>query len=653
MLKNTLLNNRYEIIDTIGIGGMAYVYKAYDTILERNVAVKILKEDFARTEDFLNKFKLEATSAASLSDENIVGIYDVGSEVIDGKDVEYIIMEMIEGKTLKSIIEDEAPLSNERIVYYARQIALALQAAHRKGVIHRDIKPANILINKNDKVKVTDFGIARVSSQETLTYTSSILGTVHYISPEQAKGMPIDDRSDLYSLGIVLYEMATGNVPFDAETPVSIAIKHLQEDPGDIKEINPDIDPNLEKIIKKLLSKDVSSRYQTATELISNLDNYKNIDINISSKPTQKIDRKGLKSNKVEYVSEPMKQNQIKEKKKNKKFLWVLLPILAGIAIYLLTMFLGNVSRKSKEDRLISVPNVYGFSESDAIATLTEANLSPEIGERVNDSKIPQGSVIKQSIEAKKKVEPNTVVKLTISLGPKLVKVPRLTGLNLDVAKQELENLGLGIKTVSKENSSKPKGTVISQDPPSYSKVEEGAKIDLVVSLGEKISKSVVPNIKGQDKAIAINTLYERDLIPGEIRLEYSNEPVDTVISQDIVEDTEVDPKTAIDFVVSKGPEPQPEPEPEPTPTPPEDDTEDNEESSKDKKYVFKITAPEGAKEFNVKIYNLKPSKKLVYEENFVTEKLDNKTAVVNVTASKDAEFEILLNDKVANVDYE
>lgn len=650
MLEKTLLNNRYEIIDTIGIGGMAYVYKAYDRILERNVAVKILKDDYSTSKDFLDKFKLEATSAASLSDENIVGIYDVGNEIIDGKNVEYIIMEMIEGKTLKTIIDEQAPLSNDKIVYYAKQIALALQAAHRKGVIHRDIKPANILINKNDRVKVTDFGIARVSSQETLTYTSSILGTVHYISPEQAKGMPIDNRSDLYSLGIVLYEMATGKVPFDAETPVSIAIKHLQDEAQDISEINPNIDPNLEKIIKKLLSKDVASRYQTATELISNLDNYQHANINIANKPTQKINRGMLKNNKVEYVSEPKKKESNENKKNGKRFIWILVPIIAAVLIYFLVNFLGDMSKKSEQAKLVSVPNVYEFTESDAISRLAEANLSPEIGGRVSDSKVPKGSVIKQSIDANEKVEPGTVIKLTISTGPKLVKIPRVTGLTLDLAKQELANAGLVVKTVSNENSSKPKGTVISQDPSSYTSVEEGTKVDLVVSLGEKVKKSTVPNIQGQDQSVAINTLHERDLLPGQIEPKYSDQAAGTVISQSIVPDTEVDSGTAIDFVVSKGPEPKPEPTPTPTPAP--DDGKDNSNTAKEKKFVFNIAAPEGEKQFNVKIYNLKPERKLIYEENFETAKLDNKTAVVSVTASTDSEFEILLNDKVANVEY-
>lgn len=651
MLEKTLLNNRYEIIDTIGIGGMAYVYKAYDKILERNVAVKILKDDYSTSQDFLDKFKLEATSAASLSDENIVGIYDVGSEKIDGKNVEYIIMEMIEGKTLKTIIEEEAPLSNEKIVNYAKQIALALQAAHRKGVIHRDIKPANILINKNDKVKVADFGIARVSSQETLTYTSSILGTVHYISPEQAKGMPIDNRSDLYSLGIVLYEMATGKVPFDAETPVSIAIKHLQDEVVDITDINPNIDPNLSKIITKLLSKDASSRYQTATELISNLDNYKHINIDISNRQTQKINREVVKNNKAEYISEPKKTNNSEKKTNSKKFIWILVPIISAILIYFLTSFLEDMNRKSQQDKLISVPNVYEFTESDAISRLSEAKLSPEIDGRISDSKVPKGSVIKQSIDANEKVQPGTIIKLTISTGPKLVKIPRVTGLSIDLAKQELANAGLVLKNVSNENSSKPKGTVISQDPISYTSVEEGTKVDLVVSLGEKVKKSIVPNIQGQDQSIAINTLHERDLLPGQINSEFSDLPVGTVISQSIVAQTKVDPGTAIDFVVSKGPEPKPDPETPPVPAP--DDGRDNSSNGKDKKFVFNISAPSGAKTFNVKIYNLKPTKKLIYEKNFETAKLDDKTAVVSLKASPDSEFEILLNNKVANVDYD
>lgn len=650
MLKNTLLNNRYEILDTIGIGGMAYVYKGYDKLLKRYVAIKILKEDYSHSQDFLDKFKLEATSAASLSDENIVGIYDVGNETIDGKNIEYIVMEMIEGKTLKTIIDEEAPLSNDRIVYYAKQIAQALQTAHRKGVIHRDIKPANILINKDDKVKVADFGIARVSSQETLTYTSSILGTVHYISPEQVKGMPIDNRSDLYSLGVVLYEMATGDVPFDAETPVSIAIKHLQDEPKEIREINPNIDPNLEKIIKKLLSKDAASRYQTAIELISNLDNYKNTQIILDDKKTKKINRDTIKINKAEYVSETKKSEDETNNKKKRWVLWAIIPIIAAALIYLSVKFLGNLSQQSINDSLIPVPNVSEFTESDAINRLTEAKLSPEIGERKNDNKIPQGAVIEQSIKPNEKVEEGTVVKLTISLGPKLVRVPKVTGLKLDEAKEELLKAGLVIRTISNENSSKPKGTVISQTPSAYSNEKEGTEIDLVVSLGEEEKKTKVPNIKGQDQSIAINTLYERDLLPGQIDSEYSDEAENTVISQSIVADTEVSPGTAIDFVVSKGPKP------EENPAPPSDQGNENGDgpaNKEQKTFVFTIEAPEESKEFNVKIYNLVPERKLVYEKNFTTSKLTDNKAVVEITAYTDSKFEVLLNDKAADISYD
>lgn len=649
MLKGTLLNNRYEILDTIGIGGMAYVYKAFDKLLERYVAIKILKEDFARTEDFLNKFKLEATSAASLSDENIVGIYDVGNEIINGVNTEYIVMEMIEGKTLKSIIDEEAPLSNERVIYYAKQIALALQAAHRKGVVHRDIKPANILINKQDKVKVTDFGIARVSSQQTLTYTSSILGTVHYISPEQAKGLPTDNRSDLYSLGIVLYEMATGKVPFDADTPVSIAIKHLQEEPTPIRELNPDIDPNLEKIINKLLSKELPTRYQTATELFSNLDNYKDVKIHVKNKATQKLEKSQIKSNKAEYVSEKKRRDKSEDEKRRFSFWWILLPLIGAGLLYLLISYMGDVAEKSKLDRLISVPNVYEFSESDAITRLTEVKLSPEINGRRNDNKIPKGTVIEQSIEPNEKVEPGTVVKLTISSGPELVSVPRLTNLSKELALEEIEKFGLSDGQVTEQYSTKPKGTVIEQEPRAYEKVEKGTNIDLIVSLGEEEVKSIVPNIKGYDQSSAINLLFERNLRNGEIGQIYSNKAAGTVVSQAINPGTEVEAGTAIDFKISRGPRPLEEEKPVEPPEPPEENNTD----VPDKNYVFNINAPESAESFNVKIYNTKDTRELLKEETFQTADLKDKIAVINLVAPSNAKFEILINDKVADVQYD
>ncbi|MDU2585129.1 MAG: protein kinase, partial [Anaerococcus prevotii] len=272
-MEKIILDNRYEIIEQIGVGGMAKVYKAKDRLLDRFVAIKVLKEQYAEDDEFLKKFNNEAQSAAKLNHVNIVNVYDIGEDLLEGRKIYYIVMEYVEGQTLKDLIDEEGKLSNHDIIDYSVQIAQALKSAHSSGIIHRDIKPQNILIDKFGLAKVTDFGIARVSSNATITYTSSILGTVHYISPEQAKGKIVDEKSDLYSLGAVMYEMATGKVPFDADNSVGIAVMHIQDKAKPAKELNPELSDHLNFIIMKLLEKEPGNRFLNATDLIESLEN--------------------------------------------------------------------------------------------------------------------------------------------------------------------------------------------------------------------------------------------------------------------------------------------------------------------------------------------------------------------------------------------
>lgn len=677
MINGALLNNRYKLNDIIGIGGMAYVYDAYDNILERDVAIKILKDDYSQTGDFLQKFKLEATSAASLNDENIVAIYDVGTDMINGKPIEYIVMEKIEGSTLKDVIENESPLSTNTIIEYARQIALALQCAHRKGLVHRDIKPGNILINNDNKAKVTDFGIARVSTQATITYTSSILGTVHYISPEQAKGQPIDNRSDLYSLGVVLYEMATGEVPFDAETPVSIAIKHIQDEPKDVDEINPEIDQNLALIIKKLLSKNLTDRYQTANELINDLDNYKHVVIPTAEKQTQRIQRGDIGAVKAEYTTK--RKDFDKDKKRSK-----VVPILLFSLLFLALLggvysIISSYAKSREEQEIVQMPNVVGYTEENAISTLNDLGLKPVIKERKYDSAAPVGQVIEQSNKVNEKINKGSQVSLVVSRGAKTVQVPRLINFSKEIAEKDLEKLGLKIGSVTKQNDDKAKDIVISQYPDAYEEVAEGSKVDITISSGPKVVKVEVPNLSGQDENVAISTLSSRNLIPGAIDQKYSSQREGTIISQSIDAGEKVKEGTAIDLVVSKGPKPvekpieNPEEKPEEKPKDPNNNGGDlgngvidepkdpnttDDTKPQDKKYVFNIKAPmddagKYKESFNVKIYNTVPSKQLLFEQSYTSKDLDNNIAVVEFTAPSDAKFQIFLDDKEAKVKYE
>ena len=332
-----VLGDRYEIIEEVGVGGMAKVYKALDTVLNRYVAVKVLKNEYMEDQDFLRKFAMEAQSAASLTHANIVSVFDVGSSYVDGRKYNYIVMEYVDGKTLKDIIDEKQILPIEDIVNYGVQIASALECAHKNGIIHRDIKPHNMLIDKSNNLKATDFGIARISSSATLTYTSTVLGTVHYISPEQAKGKFIDEKSDIYSLGVVLYQMATGEVPFDAPNAVGIALKHIQDPLVPPINLRHDLPQGLNDIIVKAMAKDPNDRFKSATELKEMLRNYQNYSSDLYQKTTKNpiIKENDEQPEIKEAVYKTPKQSSTKDNKnKSKKFMWILLPIVLAALVF-------------------------------------------------------------------------------------------------------------------------------------------------------------------------------------------------------------------------------------------------------------------------------------------------------------------------------
>ncbi|NMB10491.1 MAG: Stk1 family PASTA domain-containing Ser/Thr kinase [Tissierellia bacterium] len=452
-----ILGNRYLIEEKVGVGGMAKVYRAKDTLLNRDVAVKVLKDEYMDDEDFLKKFAMEAQSAASLTHANIVSVYDVGSSEVDGKRHNYIVMELVVGKTLKEIIQEKGPLSPEEIVNYGIQIAKALECAHNNKVIHRDIKPHNILIDKDNNLKVTDFGIARISSAATITYTSSVLGTVHYISPEQAKGKFIDEKSDIYSLGIVLYEMATGRVPFDADNAVGIALKHLQDPLVAPKTLVPNLPDGLNNIIIKALEKDPKDRFQSAKEIKSALQNYSEFilpyeddalsgktvrmnpvygDENIQTSNDNIVDEAPEEE---EAVYEMRKDKPEKKKKKKKsKFKTIVLPILMALAVIVLGIF-GTKALKGEKKELEKVPAVKDVTEDRAIKILENSGFIAEVVKRQESSDIKAGNVISQDPEAGSTLEKGEKVSLIISSGIKEIEVPDLDKMSLDEAENKLK----------------------------------------------------------------------------------------------------------------------------------------------------------------------------------------------------------------------
>lgn len=567
-MDKIILDSRYEIIKEIGVGGMAKVYKAKDKLLGRYVAIKILKDQYAEDEEFSKKFNNEAQSAARLSHINIVNVYDIGKDMLNGKLIQYIVMEYVEGETLKDLIDRERVLENHDIIDYSTQIAQALKSAHDSGIVHRDIKPQNILIDKYGLCKVTDFGIARVSSNATITYTSSILGTVHYISPEQAKGKIVDLKSDLYSLGAVMYEMATGKVPFDADNSVGIAVMHIQDDPIPPREINPNLSKHLNYIIMKLLKKDPTERFQNATELIEALDDESLVKGESSFEDTARIP---IVVPKKEIYKEPIEEEKeavyvsagegkVHKEKKKKPIKIRPLAILAFILVAAVYFF----SSRNKSDE-IEVPTVVNLTEEQAVSQLEKRGFRANISRYAESDEYEKGKVMSQDPEASTRSKKGTIVNLVISSGREVV-VPVLKNMNLSQAEETLKDLGLKIGTTSTDYSNTvEKDLVIRQEPTAGSSVQSGSEVNLVISVGKEDSTEIIKvvNYIGMSEQDAIATARNNGLRVRNVDYQYSsNTEKGLVMNQSISAETEVTENSAIDFVISLGAEEKKEPSP-------------------------------------------------------------------------------------------
>ncbi|MBV4418734.1 Stk1 family PASTA domain-containing Ser/Thr kinase, partial [Clostridium tyrobutyricum] len=518
----TTLGNRYEVLEKIGEGGMAIVYKGKDKLLNRNVAVKILKEEFSSDTEFVKKFKREATAAASLSNNHIVNIYDVGSD----NDTNYIIMEYVSGKTLKQVIKENGKLAPNKTVELSIQIVKALECAHKNNIIHRDIKPHNILVTDEGTAKVTDFGIAKASNSVTITNSNRIMGSAHYFSPEQAKGSFVDFRTDIYSLGIVMYEMVTGRVPYDADSPVSVALKHIQEPVVPPKELDENIPDNLNKLILKAVEKEPIRRYQTMTAMLLDLNKIQNnqnpniVDDDFEEDMTRIMDPADV-NNAIIAANKQNDKNNDKDNDEDEEDLEDSVPskktildprkkrniLLAALAVLIVVIgFIVGYNKIYSGVAETTVPNIVGMKQAEAKSTIEAKKLKFVVVGKENSDK-PEGTIIKILPKAGTKVKVNSEVRVSISGGKKQLTVPNVVGTDLDTAKDIITKSGLNVGDISyKYSDNVSSGNIISQDPQSDSNVDDGSSVDLVVSNGPEVKYSTVPDVTGKniDEATSI-----------------------------------------------------------------------------------------------------------------------------------------------------
>lgn len=571
--KNMLINNRYRIQEQIGVGGMAIVYRAIDEKLDREVTFKVLKEDYINDEEFIKRFSTEARAAARLSNSNIVNVYDVGN---DGN-IHYIVMEYIDGFTLKELISSKAPFTDEEAVGIGLQIGAALEHAHKNGIVHRDIKPENILITKSGNIgtiKVTDFGIAKATTSKTSPI--DFMGSVHYFSPEQAKGENVDTRSDIYSLGIVLFEMVTGQLPFTGETAVALAMKHLKEPIPDIKAINPNVSDKLVSVIKKATCKEPKNRYQTIAELVKDL-KYVLAEIHMSKKEkenvytdetvimtkddvdtirnSQKHTENNNKKNKNNNSNKNNKKQELSQedadyKKKEKKV--ILAAIITGIVLILGITMGSRMINNTLYAGTIKVPNFVGMTSEKAEALAVRKHITIETKEIYKEN-VDEGVVADQSVKKGERIKENETVTLYVSSGSNSVTVPKFEGYMKSKAEEiaEANNLVLVVEYVTSDELA---GTVVEQDIKEGEKVAPKSEIKIKVSSGGVDEEVKVPEFSGKTKEEAEELLKEIGLT-GKFIDGYSDTvPEGQVMDQGIDANSLTTKDTVLTLTVSQGP---------------------------------------------------------------------------------------------------
>ena len=578
-LESVVLQGRYEIIEKIGSGGMSNVFRAKDLKLGRMVAIKVLKDEFCTDLNFVEKFKREAQAAASLLGENIVNIYDV----VDEGRYHFIVMELVDGITLKEYIRIKGKLDITEGVSIAIQVARALKTAHAQHIVHRDIKPQNILITDDSKVKVADFGIARAVSEQTVN--ANAIGSVHYISPEQARGGRCDARSDIYSLGITMYEMFTGRVPFTGESTVAVALAHLEQAMTPPSVYNNKISPNLERIILKCTKKDPANRYQNITELLDDLENVllnpdTPYEISGSTKIIKAEDTAMLsRVEPIDDMSDDEYERGDKEEEddddeydeedeKMDKIMSVAGVVIAVIIVVLLVFFVGrftgvfggkgsDTSQSKLDSTQTKMPDVVGLSEKMADKKLSDNNLQMQVKSSEYSDTVEKGNVISQEPKADEVVSKYSKVSVVISLGSDAFDISKLNlvGKTKESAESLLKENGFSTDTKEEPSDTVPKGSVISYTP---TKPKNGERVTLTVSSGKKVTKVVVPNITGMSESEAKTLLETNGLILGNKAEQHSATVAKgVIIGQSTAAGSSVDSGSSVDYAVSNGVAPE------------------------------------------------------------------------------------------------
>lgn len=642
-----MLGNRYEVLEEIGSGGMAIVYKARCHLLNRFVAVKVLRLEFEKDDEFIKRFNIEAQAAASLSHTNIVSVYDVGYQ--DGR--HYIVMELVDGITLKDYIEKSGYLGWREALDFSLQICSALEHAHSKSVIHRDVKPHNMIISKEGILKVTDFGIARAVNANTLTLGGNTIGSVHYFSPEQARGNYTDERSDIYSMGMVMYEMLTGKVPFDGNSPVAIAIMHIQEEPPEPVTINPAIPKALNAIVKKAISKDRDERFSSAKEMRIYLESVKKNPNSPLSLELSTVNDYATKRVMPVKIKEPVEKSDYQSKPyRNRPMLWA---TIAGIATAVVALTIIIISFMNILDLFpnsapveAKAPYLIDKKFDDIKSEYAEKNIEIVVEKREYDNDKEEGVILKQDPLEGRTVKLPATVKVVVSKGPEMVKVPLLVNKRDLEAEIEINNKKLSVRKEYEYSPTIPEDIVIRQDPAPETSLKSGGDVTIYISLGREQKKIKVPNLIGKDQEEAKRLILLNGLVVGDVSPSSSNKKTGTVLEQSIDANTEVDELTEISIVVSEQipvattvpptlpPTEAPTPTPTPTPEP---------EQPVMKTKTIKVSLPKDRDLVNVKVYVdgvLRNDSDRLTSENFINVEVKS--------AAPQAEVSILFDDVLA-----